>query len=681
MLYAQRQYDNWYFGTYLGMRFNAGSMNIILNGSNAMYARYGSSTYSDPVTGEVMLYTNGSYVFNRQHLQMPNGDFLDNDANSMHTVIVPHPGDPSQYFIFSTNTGERKLYYSIVDMKGDGGLGTVISKANVLNTNADAQFCVVRQLYDQGYWLIMHGYHTDQFMCYRIGRSGIYMQPAVSKAGSIAPEWNSYPQGKMISSNDGQELLLCSGSVNGTCSTELFRFDKRCGTVSLQTVLHPPILQADAILAYGAFSRNNKLVYISYCYNSGQNFLIQYDLSSPEPDQSKYIVGGMTIGFADLQLAPDDRIYVTSADNGSVTSKISVIRQPDKPGAACDFRFQEYELSSNVSHYTEHFPEMIMDFSSTVPGYEKPQYTVRNFCLGDTTLFTLKKNIQADSARWYFGNDSIAGFAAGYRFAGSGSKQVRFRWYQCTIPLEDTLTIEIGSKPDAALGNDTALCNGSTVVLSVPAGAKSYHWSTGDSLNAILVQRPGTYSVKVNNGDCSAEDTVQIAYYPQLWLALGDEYFICDKESELVKLDAGEGFQHYQWYPTGDTTQWIDVAEVKDYFVVVKDFRGCDGKDGTTVKRRCPVAVFFPNAFTPNDDGVNDVYAPIGTDVTQFTMRIYNRWGEQVFFTDKIGRTWDGTMNGKHAPDDVYVFKASYSGYFNKRLKDFEAKGNISLFR
>ncbi len=101
-------------------------------------------------------------------------------------------------------------------------------------------------------------------------------------------------------------------------------------------------------------------------------------------------------------------------------------------------------------------------------------------------------------------------------------------------------------------------------------------------------------------------------------------------------MDAGEGLVNYKWISTGDTTQWINVAMVGEYLVVVKDFRGCNGNDGTKVKRRCPVKVYFPNAFTPNGDGLNDYYEPLGKDVTAFEMTIYNSWGQLVFKTSSI---------------------------------------------
>ena len=114
---------------------------------------------------------------------------------------------------------------------------------------------------------------------------------------------------------------------------------------------------------------------------------------------------------------------------------------------------------------------------------------------------------------------------------------------------------------------------------------------------------------------------------------------------------------------------------------MVKDYRGCNGKDGTIVKRACPVNIFFPNAFTPNGDGINDVYMPVGDGVLSFNMSIYNRWGQLVFESSDANHIWDGTYNGKPLVSDKYLYMATYSGYTNKRLHTYSQEGNIAIIR
>jgi gliding motility-associated-like protein len=67
---------------------------------------------------------------------------------------------------------------------------------------------------------------------------------------------------------------------------------------------------------------------------------------------------------------------------------------------------------------------------------------------------------------------------------------------------------------------------------------------------------------------------------------------------------------------------------------------------------------YIPNAFTPNNSGLNDVFAPKGENIVEFSMRIFNRWGTQIFASTDVNQGWDGKVQGKSeiAPNDVYVY-------------------------
>jgi gliding motility-associated-like protein len=682
-LMAQNQHNNWYFGAYLGMRFNGGDMSIVPPKTSAMYTPYASSSYSDPVTGNLLFYTSGSNVYNRFHQQMPNGFNINDDNYATHAIALPVPGSTRFYYIFSSGTAGGRIYYSIVDMQADNGRGDVTESRKLIGNIYDLQFTVVKQLYDNGYWLITHGEGTDLFYAYRVDGKGVNLNPVISKAGRTSYANTSFLRGKMISSSDGEKLIFTAGTtIETACFAQMFYFDKRCGTVTAGVEFPPIIIQAVDIMAFPAFSPNDNVVYISWWYNSGQNFLVQYDLTDPTP--FPIIISGSQNETGDLQLAPDGKIYMASTVQGAVTAQISEISNPDQVGTSCNFKLKNIDLSmgSTESVFTEHFPSFMMDIADQKPGYEKPGMRIRNLCLGNQSVFELQNSFYADSIKWNLGDGTVSyDGSTNHVFAAEGEYTITLNWYICGATYAIDTIIKIRPKPVIDLGKDSTLCAGSVLTLTGPAGSDEYKWSTGDSGVTIMVKEPGIYRLWMRNGGCSNEDEISIGYYPSLWTALGDEYFICDDEKELTKLDAGEGFVSYKWTPTGDSTQWIEVAELGDYFVVVKDFRGCNGNDGTKVKRRCPVTVFFPNVFTPNDDGVNDEYVPAGRDITAFEMTIYNGWGQAVFQTNSIEKKWDGTFNGKASPVGVYIYKAHYEGYRNKKITDFDTTGNITLIR
>ncbi|MCX6290547.1 MAG: gliding motility-associated C-terminal domain-containing protein [Bacteroidetes bacterium] len=70
-----------------------------------------------------------------------------------------------------------------------------------------------------------------------------------------------------------------------------------------------------------------------------------------------------------------------------------------------------------------------------------------------------------------------------------------------------------------------------------------------------------------------------------------------------------------------------------------------------------PLSVFIPNAFTPNGDGINDTFGVKGEGIQNYTLRIFNRWGEVVFESLNPKQQWDGTVKGNPAQSDTYVYK------------------------
>lgn len=681
---AQNRDNNWFFGSSLGMRFSGGSMSTIPAGTTPFYSPYAAASYSDPATGDLLFYTNGSTVYNRRHQIMNNGEFINGSQLSVHCYIVPHPGIKNQYFIISSSSQNSTLYYAIVDMGIDNGFGGIVSKVNPINVaKADKAFTVVKDLYDDGYWLITHMYGQNQFICYRIGKNGIETPGVASMAGPIMPGGDGfeYIRGKMTSNSTGTAFLFSNG-INEDYFLQLYSFDKRCGKVTLKASFQPDILQAYAPLAYAAFSPDDKLVYAAWFYISSQNFLYQYNLSDPDPDATRVRLYLDLSGLGDMQLGPDGKIYMASSENTMVSSKINVINNPNTIGTGCDFRLYQYNLSNNPNHFTEHFIEYIRDVSPQLKGYKRPKIAFTNACEGEPVSFALTDSLVADSFRWHFGDGNSSTLKTPFhQYAITQDYPVTFTWYMCNRRHEITDTLKLRKKPTVNLGNDSTLCMGSGLILSVPSNADEYRWNTGDSTPVIIADTAGTYRIRVRNGSCFGEDEIKISYYPAISTLLGNEFFICEKDKELVTLDAGEGFTNYRWTPTGDTTQWIIVSESGDYFVVVRDFRGCEGNDGTRVKRRCPVSVYFPNVFTPNKDNVNDTYTPVGVDVQSFHLTVYNRWGSKVFETDNLHNTWDGMMNGLTAPDDVYLYQADYSGYVGKRIRYYSSMGNITLIR
>lgn len=139
----------------------------------------------------------------------------------------------------------------------------------------------------------------------------------------------------------------------------------------------------------------------------------------------------------------------------------------------------------------------------------------------------------------------------------------------------------------------------------------------------------------------------------------------------------------YIW-STGDQGTKIIVSptETTTYYVTGTDANGCSGVDTVTVTVRTAKCdetdVYIPNAFTPNNDGSNDIFIPRSHFIDEMELIIYNRWGQEVFRTTDKNRGWDGTFNGKPLNPDSYAY---YLKVVCVNAEEYVKRGNVTLIR
>ena len=144
----------------------------------------------------------------------------------------------------------------------------------------------------------------------------------------------------------------------------------------------------------------------------------------------------------------------------------------------------------------------------------------------------------------------------------------------------------------------------------------------------------------------------------------------------------------YDWSPCGSLDD-CGIAnpqampdETTDYTITITNEEGCFAERDvrvTVINPDCEEPfVFIPTAFSPNNDGENDILFVRGNNLESLTFVIYNRWGQEVFQTENKEFGWNGTFKGEFLPPDVY-------GYYLKAKcfngQDYFKKGNISLIR
>lgn len=216
--------------------------------------------------------------------------------------------------------------------------------------------------------------------------------------------------------------------------------------------------------------------------------------------------------------------------------------------------------------------------------------------------------------------------------------------------------------PVTQLPRETAICPGQPMALSAGAGFKNYLWNTGALAENIVVSSMGQYWVTVTNSfGCRQTDSVRINR--ELALPSG---FIKDKDSticsfETIIIAPSKNFTSYLW-SNGSTAGFITVNKAGNYWLKVTDTNGCTGIDSFTLATKdCNIDVFFPNSFTPNNDGLNDIYKPVAYGrLISYHISIYNRYGEKVFERSNISEGWNGELKGVKQERGAFAWQCWY---------------------
>lgn len=288
----------------------------------------------------------------------------------------------------------------------------------------------------------------------------------------------------------------------------------------------------------------------------------------------------------------------------------------------------------------------------------------QNGCEGDA--FVLDAGNSGSTFQWNT-NDVSQSLAV----ATTGTYTVTItNGFNCSATYDAVVNLE--SPPVFDLGNDTTLCEGEELVLSTGYPNADNDWSNGWVSESITISTADEYSVLVTTQYCSATDTIVVNFKESPEPVTPNEYRACLEESPgFVLIDAGNSGSDYSW-STGEDTQVIIANQYGWYYVDVTNSNECVRSDSVEVIEYCPSSIFIPNSFTPNGDGINDIFKPVGHNIVELEMYIFDRWGKQLFFTNNPEMGWDGTYNGEQVKDEVYTWRIVYT-LVNE--KDFSERG------
>ena len=247
-------------------------------------------------------------------------------------------------------------------------------------------------------------------------------------------------------------------------------------------------------------------------------------------------------------------------------------------------------------------------------------------------------------------------------FTSGGLKWVRINQRHC--PNSDSFTI---SNPliELELGPDIHFCDVLDTTLDAgPSGIK-YMWSTGDTTQTIRVFTADRYTVEVeNSGGCTSSDSIELTLSQSPEIDLGEDTTICVNSPTAIGVAIP--FPIYSWN-TGESTPYITTQSEGQYTLEVTDDLGCSGGDSlyiTLDPEALPSVLYVPNAFTPNEDNLNELF-PYADEVIQpgYYIAVYSRWGEKLFDSRETNTTnWDGYYQGEKVPPTTYMYFMYYRG-------------------
>lgn len=403
--FGQNQASNWYFGFGAGVKFNPLDNSVTSVSDGRLSTTEGCTSISDN-SGNLLFYTDGSTVLNKNHRIMLNGTGLIGDSSSTQSaIIVPKPNDPNIYYIFTVDNQKNVneninlgLNYSEVDMRLDGGLGALTTKnINLVEESSEKVTAVIKDCLSKSIWVVTLASKDqisdvfDTFYAFEVSNSGVSTTPVTSSFSTLGIMDG---RGNLKLSPDGTKMA-CANVSDGL---QLFDFDANTGIVSNVQYIS---ISGKSTNPYGVeFSPNSNLLYIHYSndfFGQGSDLpqnhssaLVQYDLTSPNIESSAVIIDDRQLYRGGLQLGPNGKIFrALSATYNQGLSYLGVINDPNTLGVECYYQHNAINIAPNMS--SQGLPPFISSFfAQKIDIIGKTSTTSTSLSLCDGAIYTLR---------------------------------------------------------------------------------------------------------------------------------------------------------------------------------------------------------------------------------------------------------------------------------------------------
>lgn len=571
--FSQKFYSNWFFGNKTGLNFSYNNVSVL---NNSWMVSFEACASISDIDGNVLFYTNGVKVWNKNDIVMSNGYNLSGSLTSTNIAIIKEPNSSNLYYIISIGSEfyQSSLTYSIIDMDLNSGLGDVTIDKNILvKDSLDEKICVVKHANNVDYWIITYDIFKTEFNSHLLTEFGINNTPVIS----------SFPPPTTVSySNAGQ--LKCNKKGNRIASAiwqnsfiELYNFDNNTGILSTKQKIN------GFVTPYGLeFSSNSKHLYISdianYNISTDSSVVYQINIDAGNLTQiqsSKTIIHKSLAVLGQLQIGPYNKIYISKYQKVF----LDVIENPNNKNTSCNYIENSIFLVGG---------QALFGLPSVPNDAYNYTYNSSRFCFGDVTKFEFLSSF-TDSIKWNFGDknsnqNNSENDVSYHLYSKTGSYFINAIIY--THDFIDTIfdTINILTSPELKLlTKDTVLCNSESLTIEFDDQKSIYEWENGSKVDKRIIKEEGLYYVTVEN--------------------------VCGKTSDSINVN----------------------------------YKNCN---------ECRLSI--ADAFTPNNDGLNDFFFPIEESNKKIiNFRIFNRWGKILH--NEVTK-WDGSFKSNKQESDAYYY-------------------------
>jgi hypothetical protein len=353
---AQRS-NQWMLGWIGKMDFNSGVAQYSLY-SDTVHITQTNAGICDTL-GEILIWTNGAAIFDSNRDTMPNGSLTHLPFSQNYTlggmpfyqgsIVIPVPDIQNNFYLFHASLGNYSgttndftlratLYYSVIDMTLNSGLGEVVLNSQFLEDSIHrGSMIAVKHGNGRDWWLISHEVASTNWFIWLITHQGISLAHKQSIASTTAGT-PTYKRsiGQMSFSPDGSLFAYILGFGGGSFRIELMDFDRCTGLFGSVLKTDQPLVSNNPGHLGSQFSPSGR-----YLYVTATTTLHQYDLWAPDFASSRVLIdtyngtqAPFSATFSHMKLAPDGKIYC-HASNGNWT--LHVINNPDYAGIACSF--------------------------------------------------------------------------------------------------------------------------------------------------------------------------------------------------------------------------------------------------------------------------------------------------------------------------------------------------------